>query len=255
MAFELRNGDCYKLIEEIEDKSIDLVVTDPPYKLGNTQGGGLFKACEDELNNPYNRKKTISFSELELLDCADFDAIRFLELIKSKMKKFYGYFFCNKFVISEYLEYAKKNKLSYEIFVLYKENPIPARNNHYLPDMEYCILLREAGTYFSKDENFNCYKKMFSVSNNGTKIHPAEKPVRFLENFIRISCPKGGTVLDPFMGSGSTGVAALLSKRNFIGIEKNEKYFEIAKERINKTVNDIKGTGSLFEGLLEQCYE
>ena len=65
--------------------------------------------------------------------------------------------------------------------------------------------------------------------------HPTEKPLNLMETLIELVTVKGSTVLDPFMGSGSTGVAAKNTNRNFIGIELNQNYFEIAKKRIQKS--------------------
>ena len=74
----------------------------------------------------------------------------------------------------------------------------------------------------------------FSNGNNGN-VHPTQKPVPLLEYLIRTYTNEGETVLDFTMGSGSTGVACVNTNRNFIGIELDEKYFNIAKERIDKS--------------------
>lgn len=238
MSILLNNGDCYKIIPNLQDGSIDLVITDPPYSLGNCYGGGLYKPVKpDNPDNPYKRKATNSIRELKDLGCNEFNAKDFLELVKPKMKKFYGFFFCNKPLLPEYLNYATENNLLFDIFSLIKANPIPARNNHFLPDTEYCVMIREPGTYFSKDAPFDDYKKNYIVSCSGKRLHPAEKPVEFIERFIRVCCPENGTILDPFMGSGTTGVACKKLERNFIGIERNEEFFVIAEERINDTAD------------------
>lgn len=72
------------------------------------------------------------------------------------------------------------------------------------------------------------------------RLHPTQKPVELLEYLIKTYTNAGDTVLDNCMGSGSTGVACVNTERNFIGIEKDEKYFEIAKKRINTTRNKLK---------------
>lgn len=248
----LYHGDCYEIIPTLKDKSIDLVVTDPPYKLGNTKGGGLYKLVDggSQEDNPYNRKATNAIHQLKGLDSVDFDAVRFLNLIKPKMKKFYGYFFCNKMLIPEYLNFAVENKYSFDILCLLKANPIPARNNHFLPDMEYCIMIRDGGTYFAKDARFDDYRKYYTVPCCGKRLHPAEKPVEFLERFVRVSCPESGVILDPFLGSGTTAMAAIQNGRRCIGIEKSNEYYELAKSRVKRFDDDRKGAGTLFEGLL-----
>jgi site-specific DNA-methyltransferase (adenine-specific) len=74
---------------------------------------------------------------------------------------------------------------------------------------------------------------------NAGKVHPTQKPVALLEYLIKTYTQEGETVLDNCMGSGSTGVACINTKRNFIGIEKDDKYFEIAKKRIEEAIHGL----------------
>jgi site-specific DNA-methyltransferase (adenine-specific) len=76
-------------------------------------------------------------------------------------------------------------------------------------------------------------KTILKVDNVRGKLHPTQKPVELMKILIENSSNEGDVVLDPFMGSGSTGVACLNTNRNFIGIELDKNYFEIAKERLN----------------------
>jgi site-specific DNA-methyltransferase (adenine-specific) len=71
-------------------------------------------------------------------------------------------------------------------------------------------------------------------------IHPTVKPTELMKYLIRLVTPKGGVVLDPFMGSGSTGKAAVIEGMEFIGIEREEEYYEIAKQRIENEINKRK---------------
>ena len=213
-------GDCFELLKNIPDKSIDLVVTDPPYKF-SPQGGGIIN------KRNYTHR-------LNAVNCCEFEPEEFLDVLKPKMKKFYGYFFCNKALVPNYLNWAIKNKMNYDILVLAKSNPIPAYNAHHLSDLEYVILIRAPQTYFGKDGVLDDYRKFFMTTTGGKSYHPAEKPIPLLKRFITVSSKEGDTILDPFMGSGSTGVAAKNLNRNFIGFEKEEKYFHIAKERIEE---------------------
>lgn len=215
---QLYNDDCMKIIETFDDKSIDLVVTDPPYNFG-AKGGGII--------NQRNYTK-----ELDSLNCCDFKPIPFLNLIKSKMKLVYMYIFCNKILVADYLTWAKDNNCNYDILVMCKTNPIPVYNNHYMSDLEYIIVIREPGTYFSNEKNIELYRKWYLMQcKHG--IHPAEKPVELVEKFIKVGSKEGDLIFDPFLGSGTTGVAARMLKRNFIGCEIDKKYFEIAESRIN----------------------
>lgn len=153
--------------------------------------------------------------------------------IKPKLKKFYGYFFCNKSLVNDYVEFAIQNKYQFDILVMAKTNPIPAYNNHHLSDLEYIIMIREKGSYFSKHKEIDDYRKFFLTSCSRGK-HPAEKPVELLKRYIKVSSQEKDIILDPFMGTGSTGVAAKETNRNFIGIEIDDKYYQIAKSRIEK---------------------
>lgn len=225
----LLHGDCYDIIPTLPDSSIDLVVTDPPYMF-DIDGKGIYAKRD------YHK-------ELEKLDSTCFVVEDFLDAVAPKMKVFYGYFFCNKTLLPDYLDYARKHGLKYDIFTLYKKNPIPSYSGHHLNDMEYCVMLKKPGGYFNRKCDFDDYRKSYSVKCE-KRIHPAEKPVEFLERFVRVSCPDGGTVFDPFMGSGSSCIAAVKNEKKFVGIEKNDMYYELAENRIK----DFFGIGGLFDG-------
>lgn len=219
---ELINGDCMEILKDIPDKSVDLIITDPPYKFEN-QGGGFY-AKNESTHRQY-------LDSLKKIKCCEFEPKIFLSKVKPKLKKFYGYFFCNKTLVDEYIKFAKENKYQYDILVMAKSNPIPAYNNHHLSDLEYIVMIREKGTYFSKHKNINDYRK-FYITSCKKGLHPAQKPIELIERYIKVSSNENDTILDCFMGSGTTGVACKNLSRNFIGIEIDEKYFNIAKERI-----------------------
>lgn len=219
---DLRQGDCLEVIKDIPDKSINLIVTDPPYKFEN-QGGGFYAKNKST--------KRVYLDSLKNINCCEFNPYEFLNILKPKLEKFYGYFFCNKTLIEDYIKFARDNKYNFDVLVMAKSNPIPSFNNHHLSDLEYIILIREKGTYFSKHKEIDDFRKYYLTSCK-KGLHPAEKPVELLERFIKVSSKENDIVLDPFMGSGSTGVACKELNRNFIGIELDENYFKIAKERI-----------------------
>ena len=150
------------------------------------------------------------------------------------MKKFYGYFFCNKSLIADYINFARENKYQFDVLVMAKSNPIPAYNNHHLSDLEYIIMIREKGTYFSKHKELNDFRKFF-ITSCKKGIHPAEKPIELIERFIKVSSQENDLVFDPFMGSGTTGIACKKLNRNFVGFEIDKEYFNIAQERINES--------------------
>ena len=240
MSCNLIHGDCYDFIPTLEDKSISLIVTDPPYEFQKYGGGSLYKGT----------KRMETLYKLKDLDCWEFKPREFLDLIFPKMKIFNAYFFCNKMLIADYLNWANEHDLKYDLLVMNKKNPVPAFKGHHLNDLEYIILIREKGSYFDSKQPFDNYRKFFQISCSGKRLHPAEKPVELLERFVNISCPEGELVFDPFSGSGSTGIACLKSGRNFLGCEKSEEYFELADKRLKDFEDSLNGVGGLFEGIV-----
>lgn len=114
------------------------------------------------------------------------------------------------------------------IIIWNKGNATP--NRYYLNAYEMILMLRKGN---AKNINNMGTKNILDIKNIRGKTHPTEKPVELNEVFILNSSDKNGTVLDPFMGTGSCGVACKKNGRSFIGIEIDEKYFNIAKERID----------------------
>ena len=221
MENKLILGNCIEELDKLPDKSVDLIITDPPYVL-ETVGAGAWKkkAYKAEIKGMSNG------FDLEILD----------KLVRV-MKKINIYIWCSKSQITELVEFfAGKHNCNWNLITWHKTNPLPACNNKYLNDTEYCLFFRETGVPIRGSYHT---KKTYYVSPLNTKDkkkynHPTIKPVEYIENFIVNSSSESDIVLDPFMGSGSTGVACINTNRNFIGIELDEDYFEIAKKRIEE---------------------
>ena len=101
-------------------------------------------------------------------------------------------------------------------------------NSIWLSGIE-CLMF---GKYPQSTFNGHCEKPVLRCTTSGNEFHPTQKPVSLIENLIHISSNCGDIILDPFMGSGSTAIACLNTRRKFIGMELNDEYFEIAKKRI-----------------------
>lgn len=139
----------------------------------------------------------------------------------------------------------EKNCL-FEILVWCKTNPTPQTNNTWLPDIEYCLLFRESGTKLNDGYDLK-HKYFISSSNVEDKQlykHPTIKPMELVKKHLLHSSNEGDTILDCFMGSGTTGVACKELNRNFIGIELDKEYYDIAVKRINGITAD--GQISIF---------
>ena len=223
---DLKQGDCLEIMKDIPDKSIDLIVIDPPYELEAQRGGGFFR------NSNEKRRKYQDEIENMMTGVSE----QLLDILCNKMKKVNMYIFCSRTQMLTLLNYANKNNFSWNLLTWHKTNPIPTCNNKYLNDTEYIVFMREKGvqvfgSYHTKKSYF-----ITSVNKKEKQLyrHPTIKPLDIIENLIINSSQENDTILDCFMGSGTTGVACKNLNRNFIGIELDEKYFNIAKERIEK---------------------
>lgn len=222
---DLRQGDCLELMKDIPDKSIDLVVTDPPYKI--VQGGCTNKAVRLKGSNQEQLKKGTLFNN---------NSIKFNEWIPEVYRVLknnsHCYIMSNDRNINELLNVCEKVGFKLlNILVWGKSKHSP--NRYYLKNCEFIVFLRKGK---AKNINNMGTKQLLLIDNVENKNHPSEKPIKLMEILIKNSSNEQDKVLDPFMGSGSTGVACINTNRNFIGIELDENYFNIAKERINNVI-------------------
>lgn len=229
---KLYNGDCLELMKLIPDKSIDLILTDPPYKItarGNGgNSGGMFQ--KKEVNNG----KIFKVNDLEIEDWLP----EFYRVLKDGT---HCYIMTNNKNITHYLSVIDLSLFHFiKNLIWVKDNKIMGQT--YMSQFEYVIMLRKG-----KHKRINdCgqsdvlqipNKKMKNLE--GKTIHDTEKPVKLNEILIANSSNEGETVLDPFMGVGSCGVACVNTNRNFIGIELDEGYYNIAKEKIESAQSNI----------------
>lgn len=222
------NVDCYKGIKSIPDKSIDLIIIDPPYLINN-HGGFVYNDMGKglrKLNNELENANITNGYDLSLLD----------ELVRV-MKKINIYIWCNGKQIPDYLKYfVDGHKCSYDFLIWNKTNAMPLFNNKYLSDKEYCLYFRKGGKCMP--ENYNDAKTVYYLPINAKEKkkwnHPTIKPLDIIRTLIRNSSNKGDTVLDCFMGSGTTAIACLEEDRKFMGFEINKDYYNISMNRLEE---------------------
>ena len=143
--------------------------------------------------------------------------------------------------------FIDKKGCRFNILTWNKTNPTPATNGTYLPDIEYCLVFKEPGSPKYNDGyelKSKWYISALNVSDKQLYKHPTIKPLDLVKRHIQHSTNEGDVVLDCFMGSGTTGVACKELNRDFIGIELDKEYYEIAKNRINGITAD--GQLSIF---------
>ena len=225
----LLQGNSYELIKTIPDNSIDLIVTDPPYLIESTDAGS---------NTPLSRSIQNMNNELKTGILTEGITNDILEDFVRVCKNINIYIWCNHKQIPQYLDFfVTKNGCKFDILIWNKTNATPLFNNKYLTDKEYCLYFRRGGycNPSSYDAAKTVYYQPINAKDKTRYEHPTIKPLNIIENLIKNSSKEGDVVLDAFMGSGTTGVACKALKRDFIGIELDQHFFEIAENRINNT--------------------
>ena len=221
------NCDCVEGMKKMPDKSIDLVVTDPPYLI-ETSGAGIYKQADKQYVK-------------ELKDIKDGFSTDVLDELCRVMKHINCYFFCSQKQIIPLLDYfVRGKKCNWNLISWHKTNPVPACGNKYLTDTEFVLFFREKGVkiYGSFDTKRTWYATPLNQSDKKLYGHPTCKPLDIVQNFITNSSQEGELVFDPFIGSGTTAIAAIKEKRHYIGMELNKEYFDIAEDRIKKELSN-----------------
>jgi DNA modification methylase len=242
---EIYNEDSYKAIKDIPDKSVDLIIIDPPYEL-DTEGGGNSKLA-----------RQIQKQHKELHDNNLHIGIEnsFLEDSCRIMKKINICIFCNKKQLIQYLNFFTKKNCLFDILTWHKTNSIPNYSCKYMSDTEYCLVFRKDKPMNKDTENYDDRKtwlvEPINITDKNLFSHPTIKPFEFVKRLIRNHSKENDIIADFFLGSGTTCVAAKELGRRYIGFEIDKKYFKIAQDRLNG-INQIernlieKGQTSLF---------
>lgn len=223
----LHNQDCIEVMTSIEENSVDLILTDPPYNLGNfmrDRDTNLKKMRDNFFGSA--GWDDLSFEEWEeSMDSFFEESVRVLKHGGSMIV------FMAIIKVESIIKIAERHGLYYKTTgIWHKLNPMPRNMNlHFVNSTETWIYF----TYKKKTGTFNNDGKMIhdfietAVASNGERRfgkHPTQKPVKLMEFFVNVLSNENDTILDPFMGSGSTGVAAIKNDRNFIGVELNVEY-------------------------------
>ena len=240
---ELLHGDCLELLQNIPDKSIDMILTDPPYGITACKWDSVipFAPMWEQLNRIIKDNGAIVLFGSEPFSSA---------LRMSNIKNYKYDWVWDKKLATGFLN-AKKQPLRRieNIIVFYKKQCC------YYPIMRKGVK-RLKGTNEShsldkiygdikaakkiNDEYYPTSILELSNANRTGNLHPSQKPVALLEYLIKTYTLENETVLDFTMGSGSTGVACVNTNRDFIGIELDDKYFSIAKDRIETAQKEVQ---------------
>ena len=197
-------GDCLELLKDIPDGSVDMVLTDPPYGKKADKGTNGFGTAKNRRYTSEWDKKT---PPKEVFDK--------IFTVSKKVIIFGGNYFANMLPASNcWIFWDKKGDIAFQ-------NPFADGELIY--------------TNFKKPVKKIVFRQQgFITDSKDKRYHPTQKPTELIERLLKEYTSPGDTVLDPFMGSGSTGVACVNTGRKFIGMELDPGYFEIAKQRIEE---------------------
>lgn len=234
-GFTIYNADCISALRLIPDNSVDLILTDPPYNLGifmHKRGTNLGKMRENHF--AYSGWDDLEFEEWR----AEMD--KFISECHRILKpKGALIIFMSIIKVETIINLAVSHKFYYKtVGTWHKKNPMPRNMNlHFINSTEswlYFINDGTTGTFNNGGKPVHDFVETATISNAERKHgkHPTQKPIALMRHFINLLSNPGDVVLDPFMGSGTTGVAAVNENRRFIGIELNPDYFNLSNSRL-----------------------
>ena len=251
----LVHDDCLEAMKFIEDGSIDMILCDLPY--GTT-------VCKWDTVIPFEplwaHYKRILKSDGVILLFAQSPFDKVLGCSNLPMLRYE--FIWEKTEATGHLNAKRAPMKAHEnILVFYSAQPTynpqktnghkrkSARNVDRATKQSECYGAQEGITHYDSTERYPRSVLQFSTDKQKSTLHPTQKPVALMEYFIKTYTNEGDTVLDNCMGSGTTGIACLNTGRDFIGIEKDQKYFEIARSRIAGHNAELSGgLGKAYNG-------
>lgn len=230
-------GDSLRVLSELEDSTCDLILTDPPYNLGlfmKKRGTNIGKL----------RANHFAVASWDLLGFEEWTAKMdsfFAQAARILKKRGAVLMFMSIIKLETIKQLAERHGFYYKtIGIWHKTNPMPRNMNlQFVNSTESWIYLVNAattGTFNNNGKVVHDFYETAAVRGIERKfgVHPTQKPLAMMEHFVSLLSNEGDLVVDPFMGSGSTGVACRNLNRRFLGIDVSPEYCEIARRRISE---------------------
>ena len=236
ITYRLLQGDSHSLIKQLPDCSVDFILTDPPYNLAKHSTGNIPLPGRTPMNNDLAPWDKIEFFPEEWVD-------EFIRILKPTGNLF---IFTSYNMLGRWYNLLDHRFDTTNFMVWHKTNPAPKIfKAGFLNSCELIYTCWNKGhtwNFISQAEMHNFIESSICMRPERLQNpkHPTQKPVAILKKLITIASNKGDVILDPFMGVGSTGMAALTLERSFIGFEINPAYFNAAKQRIENMDTQFK---------------
>ena len=243
---DLQQGDCLELLLKVKEKSVDMILADPPY----CSGGMSITARKSKPHLKYQSSSVKSHFKNYQGDSRDqrsallWGSLWLSLCLKGLKQGGSALVFCDWRQLANTIDMLQAGGFIYRGCIVWnKGNAIPQPNS-FRQTCEYVIWGTKGDIDHKPKPDSKYLPGCYNISTVSSKnrFHMNQKPVELLEQLISLT-PENGTVLDPFMGSGSTGVACVNTNRNFIGMELDEHYFEVAQNRIYDTVKNKEQAG------------
>ncbi|MGK0723813.1 DNA-methyltransferase [Aerococcus urinaeequi] len=230
MERNIFNDNCLNQIKTLQDNSVDLILTDPPYNIAKYSTGNINLPNRKSINN-----------DLGTWDIEEINPFDFVEEFKRILKPDGNIFIFTSYnLIGKWHEAFDSEFDTFQFFIWHKTNPMPKiYKNGFLNSCEMIVCLWNKGhkwNFSNQREMHNFFESPICMGKERLKNpkHPAQKPLKLIKHLMNIGSNEGDLVYDPFMGVGTTGVAALELNREFIGVEIDNVFFEAAEKRINE---------------------
>ncbi len=220
--------DCLEGMKMIPEGSIDAIITDPPYNIARDN------------NFTTMGRAGIDFGEWD----KNFNQFSWIDLTFNILKNGGSLFIFNDWKnVGEIAKYSETKGFETKDMVRWKKsNPMPRnRDRRYITDFEVAIWLikpKAKWTFNRLSDTYDRCEYKYPLTPINEKVgHTTQKPIALMEEIIKRHSNIGDRILDPFIGSGTTAIAAINTKRNYIGFELDENYYNIANKRIEEHIN------------------
>ena len=227
-TWQVHNADSREYLQSLPDDSVDLILTDPPYNLSPYSRGNIELSWRRDINNDLADWDQKPFDPADWIDTFD--------RILAPAGNLFAFTSYN--MLGRWHEIYDPRFDTFQFMVWHKTNPVPKiRKAGFLNSCELIVCVWNTGhtwNFSRQREMHNFIETPICMGKERLKDpkHPTQKPLKVLRRIVEMGSKEGDLVLDPFMGVGSTGVAALELGRRFLGVELEESYFKAAKRRL-----------------------